>query len=208
MKNYFQKIYNETGQKPFTFLNCFLNVLLPLVVLILAAIVIPNDGELAKILIALSFVIGLAANVFVLFKRFKDGKRVAILFFLGLLASIAFFCKLILFPLFKLLLNLMGSSTSIQTGDFAGASAQNNRAFAEAGSLKLSAFNWFNYDDRVIDDIHIEAEESTMANNQAWNSELRRSFTSDEDANARNMGYRDAKQAYDSGVSLADITKK
>lgn len=208
MKKYFQKLYNETGQKPFTFLNCFLNVLLPLVVFILAAIIIPNDGDMAMILIGLSFVIGLVANVLVLFKRFKDGKRVAICFILGLLASVAFFCKLILFPLFKLLLNLMGGAASVQTGDFAGASAQNNRAFAEAGSLKTSAFNWFIYDDRVIEDIHIEAQESTMANDQAWNSELQRNFTSDEDTNARNMGYRDAKQAYDSGVSLADITKK
>lgn len=207
MKKYFQKLYNETGQKPFTFLNCLLSLLAPFVVFLVVGLN-TSDGGVVMLATGITALICWVANGFILFKRFNNGKRVAICFFLGLLASVAFFCKLILFPLFKLLLNLMGGATAVQTGDFAGASAQNNRAFAEAGSLKTSAFNWFIYDDRVMEDIHIEAQESTMANNQAWNSELQRSFTSEEDANARNMGYRDAKQAYDSGVSLADITKK
>lgn len=207
MKNYFQKLYNETGQKPFTFLNCLLSILLPFIVFLAVGLNPPNGGTV-MLATGITTLICWGINCFLLFKRFNDTKLVATCFFLGLLASIAFFCKLILFPIIKLFFNLMTGASAVQTGDFARASAENNRAFANFGSAKTSAFNWFIYDDRIIEDIHIEPEESTMTNSLAWNSELQRNFTSDEDLNAQQMGYTDAKHAYDSGVSLHDITKK
>lgn len=210
MKNYFQKIYNETGIKPFTFLNCALSFLLPLVIfLVIGSNMSSTEGNKVITISVIALIACWGIDIALLFNKFKDGKRTAILFFLGLLASIAFFCKLILFPLIKLLFNMMGSATAVQTGDFAGASNNANRATAEAGGVKMSAFNWFVYDDRKFEDIApSEPAESYITNSQAWNSELGRNFTSDEDMNAQQMGYTDAKNAYDSGVKLEDIMKK
>lgn len=208
MKKYFQNIYNETGVKPFTFLNCALTLLVPLIIfLVVGCNMSSTEGNKVITISVIALIACWGIDIALLFNKFKNGKRTAILFFLGLLASIAFFCKLILFPLIKLCLNLMTSSTSVQMGDFASASNNANRATAEAGGIKMSAFNWFVYDDRVFTDIEPDIPEDTATNYGAWNNELGRTFNDNEEQNARNMGYRDAKQAYDSGVKLDDITK-
>lgn len=208
MKKYFQNIYNETGVKPFTFLNCALTLLVPLIIfLVVGCNMSSTEGNKVITISVIALIACWGIDIALLFNKFKNGKRTATLFFLGLLASIAFFCKLILFPLIKLCLNLMTSSTSVQMGDFASASNNANRATAEAGGIKMSAFNWFVYDDRVFTDIEPDIPEDTATNYGAWNNELGRTFNDNEEQNARNMGYRDAKQAYDSGVKLDDITK-
>lgn len=210
MKNYFQKIYNETGEKPFTFLNCALSILLPLVIFLVVGLnVSAAEGNKVITISIIALIVCWGIDIALLFHKFKDAKRTAILFFLGLLASVAFFCKLILFPLIKWIMNMSLSMTDVQTGNFAGANNKANRANAEAGGVKMSAFNWFVYDDRKFEDIQPTIpEEQPETNPQAWSSELGRSFTSEEDMKARNMGYNDAKHACDSGVRVDEITKK
>jgi len=202
MKKYFQNIYNETGIKPFTFLNCALTLLLPFAIFIaIGSVSSTSEGDKVMIVTLIGLIACWGSNIALLFNKFKDGKRTAILFFLGLLASIAFFCKLILFPLIKLLINFMPGATATNI---------TNRATAEASGVKMSAFNWFVYDNRVFTDIEPNIPDDipeTATNYGAWNSELGRGFNDTEERNAQNMGYRDAKQAYDRGVSLKDLMK-
>ena len=161
MKKYFQKLYNETGQKPFTFLNCFLCVFTPIIALILGYMIDKVDPTPAIILLIVVTILSLAANVFILFKRFNDIKRALLLALLNNFASLHFFCKLILFPLIKIAFRFAGAATQMQMGNTAGASHTMGNATASAG-IKTSAFNWFKYDGTTIAD-HLEDEELFMA---------------------------------------------
>lgn len=208
MKKYFQKLYNETGQKPFTFLNCFLCVFTPIIALILGYMIDKVDPTPAIILLIVVTILSLAANVFILFKRFNDIKRALLLALLNIFASLHFFCKLILFPLIKIAFRFAGAATQMQMGNTAGASHTMGNATASAG-IKTSAFNWFKYDGTTIADIAgSEPEDDTLVyTNNAYNTSLGRAFTDKEDMTARNMGYQNAQHAVSSGVHTEDLTK-
>jgi len=208
MKKYFQKIYNETGRKPFTFLNCFLCVFTPIIALILGYMINKSDPTPAIVLLIVITILSLAGNIFILFKRFNDVKRALLLALLNIFASIHFFCKLILFPLIKLAMRFSLGATQMQMGNTAGASHTMSNATASAG-VKTSAFNWFKYDGTTIADIAgTEPEDDTIVyTNNAYETSLGRSFTDQEDMNARNMGYQNAQHAANSGVRIEDITK-
>lgn len=196
MKKYFQKIYNETGKKPFTFLNCMLAVLLPIAIFIFSGVKLmdtnPNLG--VTVMIGGTIVCWLI-NIIIWFVNYKNIGRVLALFFLTMLASIAFFCKLILFPFIGLLFKIGSASTDIQTGNYAGASNTMN----SGGKVRTSAFSWFQYDGTVIDDVEVEAQTDRVSNAQAWSSTLNRSYTAEEDTRARQLGFADAKDAEMSG---------
>jgi len=205
MKKYFQKLYNETGVKPFTFLNCFLCILLPIIVLIIAACMQSNEVVILTFFIV-GFVVGIAGNIFIQFRRFSDVKRAFLLTLLNFLASIHFFCKLIVFPLVKLFMNLAGSMTSIQTGNFQQAQSETDHALNSNGA-KLSAFNWFVYDGRKFEDVEGEETPIVYENANAYDTTLGRSYTNEEDRNARNLGYTDAYSAVNSGVKVEELNK-
>lgn len=205
MKKYFQKLYNETGTKPFTFLNCFLIIFLPIVFAILAGVSGTNESKIL-ILAIVGFVLGLVGNTLIQFRRFSDVKKALWLTVLNLLASIHFFCKLILFPVIGFFINMSGAMTSMQAGNYNQATSETNHAMKAEG-LKLSAFNWFKYDGTKFQDIEGEDTPIVYENSNAYDATLGRSYTDREDANARSMGYTDAQDAVSSGVRVEDLNK-
>ena len=207
MKSYFQKLYNETGKKPFTFLNCALCVLLPIVAFLLFGITLADANEtLFVILVIVALVLCWGGNVFIQFNRFGNIGKALWLMFLNMLASIAFFCKLILFPLIALCFKMMSGMTDIQNGDFSA--ANNNLNNARSGKIKASAFNWFRYDGTTVDDIQVgeEQPEDYTPDNLAWSHTLNRSYTAEEDLKAQNMGFKNAKDAENQG-RISDIVQ-
>ena len=122
--------------------------------------------------------------------------------------------KLIFWPLIKWAMDMSLGMTAMQTGNYGGASNQARRADsnARARGKKTSAFNWFVYDGNYIQDIpgtvdQYADEAMVDSNPEAWCSNLGRSFTYQEDQNARAMGYADAFDAYNRGVNVNDLNK-
>ncbi len=205
MRKYFLKLYSETGKKPFTFLNACLMLLIPFVVFIVLASKTPSS-ESFMIVLAPTIGVWIACiviNVVLTFSKFKDGGTVAKVTILSLFASLAFFCKLILFPFIKFLFRGSTAMTAMQSGDTQQAASTMNRS----QGVKTSAFNWFNYDGVEIQDIPGDepASEEYIYNNNAWDPTLQRSYTSDEDNNARQMGYQNASHAVNSGVDVSKL---
>ena len=205
MRNYFIKLYSETGKKPFTFLNACLLLLFPVIAFIALACQVSSNEPFAKVLVPsiVIWVIGIIVNVLITFSKFKNGGITAKVTLLSFFASIAFFCKLILFPFIKLLFRSSAGMTAMQNGDTAQASATMN----QSQGVKISAFNWFNYNGIEIQDIpgNEAPTEDYVYNNNAWDSTLQRSYTNEEDNNARQLGYQNASHAVRSGVDISKL---
>ena len=198
MKSYFQKLYNQTGKKPFTFLNCALCVLIPVIFLLVNGTI-----DITVIFITVGC---LVVNMVLQFVRFKSIGKSIWLTVLNFLASIAFFCKFILFPFIGFFFKMSGAMTDVQMGNFSA--ANNNMNNARSGKVGLSAFNWFKYDGRTFEDVQVgeERPEDYSTDNLAWSHSLNRSFTAEEDLKAKNLGFQNAKDAENQG-RISDVVK-
>ena len=187
IKNHFQKVYAETNVKPFTFLNCFLCIFLPVIGLILGAILMNNNEKLGVSVMILAVLGGWAGNFALLYKNFK-AKGIS-LFFLNLLASIAFFFKLIIMPLFKALVKIGAASTRANLGNTTARVNSSNQAGAALASTKTSAFNWFEYDGYKWKD---NEEKSKFHMNSGLDEGF---YTDAQNQAARDIGYANGKEA-------------
>lgn len=187
IQNHFQRVYDETHVKPFTFLNCFLCIFLPIVGLILGALIISNNTTIGIIVMILFILGGWAGNFALLFKNFKE-KGIS-LFFLNLLASIAFFFKLIVMPLFKVLVKIGVASTQANLGNTTASVNSSKQAGATLASTKTSALNWFEYDGYEWKD---NVEKPKLHPNSGLDED---SYTDAQNQAARNLGYVNAKEA-------------
>ena len=190
IKKYFQKIYNETGKKPFTFLNCFLIIFLPLIFILGSAFLIADTEEVVVTATILGFVIGLGINLALLLVKFK-GKGIG-LFLLSVLASVLFFCSFILWPLLKIMVRAGGAVTQANLGNTTASVNASRRMGATKG--KKSALNWFEYEGHVWKD-----EKEVMPENIPTGSLDEGSYSYDQNQQARNVGYSNAKDAEMSG---------
>lgn len=187
MKKYFQKVYNETHVKPFTFLNCFLCIFLPIIALIGGVVLMDSNEALGTTVMILGIVVGWGINLALLLAKFK-GKGVG-LFFLNILASIAFFCTFILWPFIKYLMHSGNAAWQANMGNITESVNSSRKMGAVLASPKKSAFNWFQYDGYVWKDEKVEPE-------LLKNYELDEgSYSYDQNQKARSMGYSNAKDA-------------
>lgn len=194
IKIYFQKVYLETNIKPFTFLNCFLCIFLPVIGLILGALMMGSNESLGKAVMILSFLGGWIGNFVLLYKKFD---KLAIgLFFLNLLASIAFFSKLILLPWLKASIKFGRAALQSNLGNVTGSVNASRQGGAELASTKTSAFNWFEYDGHEWKDVketaeldeHYELDEGA--------------YTYEQNQQGKDAGYANAKEAEMQGVDI------
>lgn len=187
IKNYFQKIYMETGKKPFTFLNCFLSLIVPIAMfIIVGSQVSVSEGGKVAITVFLSVLIAWGLDIFLLVKNFH-GQAVPI-FLLGLLASIAFLFTFILWPVLKFAFRAGMAATQANNGNITDSVNSSRKAGATKG--KKSALNWFEYDGYEWKD------EKEVMPEDIPNYELDEgSYTYDQNQQARNMGYTNAKDA-------------
>lgn len=187
MKKYFQKVYNETHIKPFTFLNCFLCIFLPIIALIGGAVLMDSNEALGTTVMILGIVAGWGINLALLLVKFK-GKGVG-LFFLNILASIAFFFTFILWPLLKFCFHAGMAATNANLGNNTASINSSRKAGASVGSTKKSAFNWFEYEGYEWKDDKVEPE---LLNNYEADEG---SYSYDQNQQAKSMGYANAKDA-------------
>lgn len=190
IKKYFNKIYSETGKKPFTFLNCFLVVLLPLIFIFGSAFLIADTEEVVVPATIIGLVVSLGLNLVLLIVKFK-GKAIG-LFFLTVLASILFFCSFILWPILKFAFRAGSAATQANLGNTTASVNASRRAGATKG--KKSALNWFEYDGYVWKD-----EKEIMPEDLPNGSLDEGAYSYDQNQSARNVGYANAKDAEMSG---------
>ena len=188
IKNYFQKIYNETGKKPFTFLNCFLLIFLPIIALIGGAFMVDTNESLGYIIMILGVVVGWGVNLALLISKFQ-GKGIG-LFFLSLLASLLFFCTFILWPAIKRGIHGGNAIWQANMGNITESVNSSRKMGAVSANPKKSAFNWFEYDGYVWID-EKDAEPELLKNYEADEG----SYSYDQNQQARSMGYANAKDA-------------
>ena len=194
IKKYFQKIYNETGKKPFTFLNAFLLTILPLVLgYFISMALVSSIGE-DEILIPIGFAIALAVGCIIdfllLLKNFK-GKAVVLLL-LNIVASLLFFITFILWPVLKFAFRAGMAATQSNLGNTTASVNASRRAGATKG--KKSALNWFEYTGRVWED-----EKEVMPEDTSNYSLDEGSYTDIQNQQARAHGFENGKHAEVSG---------
>ena len=192
IKNYFQQVYDETGKKPFTFLHACLCILVPIVVMCTAFYLFEYDeGKVIGVSVA-----GLIASwgllIFLSFKEFKE-KTVKIFLF-QILASITFWTKFLLIPIIKLSWHAGKAAVAANHGNVTASVNESKRSAAT--KTKKSAFNWFEYDGKVWKD------EKEAYDQVADYSLDEGSYSMDQNNEARNKGYINAKHAEDSGEKI------
>lgn len=196
IKQRFQKVYDQTNIKPFTFLNCFLCIFLPIIGFFVGGTIVDSNPALGFAVMALLILGGWIGNFLILFKNFKTD---AIgLFFLNMLASFAFFTKLILWPLLKASYHFGMAAWQSNLGNTTASMNASSRGGASLGSTKMSALNWFEYEGNKWSDVTQTAE---VHENYALDEG---SYTYEQNQRARNMGYHNAKDAQMHG---ADVNK-
>lgn len=195
MKKYFQSIYNETGIKPFTFMHAALCILIPILVFFLVGMnVSSGEGEAVIIWAIGSLLVCWGIDVFLIYRSFKD--KVVKIFIFHVLASIAFWSKLILIPLFKICWQAGMAVFHANNGNTTASINSSRRMGAAAASNKKSAFNWFEYEGKVHTDDNFEAEllDDFSADEGAYSAE--------QNNEARAKGYKNAKHAEMSGEKI------
>lgn len=187
IKNYFQNIYNQTKIKPFTFLNCFLCIFLPVIGLILGAYLLNNNATLGIAVMILFLLGGWAGNFALLYTKFKT--TAIPLFFLNILASIAFFGKLIVLPLIKAGIKGGKAVTQANMGNVTASVNASRESGATLASTKTSALNWFEYEGYEWKDA---VETPEMYEHQELDEG---SYTDAQNQGARSVGYANGKEA-------------
>lgn len=148
MKKYFQSLYDETGKKPFTPLNFFLMIGIPAIIMVIALCMSGSQSDSLFTVAVIAAVVGWIINLALCIKNF--GNRGVGLFFLTLLASIAFFCSFILWPFLKWSVRAGAAVFHANLGNTTASMNASSRAGATKG--KRSALNWFSYDGTVYHD--------------------------------------------------------
>ncbi len=192
IKNQFQKVYNETGKKPFTFLNCFLTIFLPIIIFIASCYLFGSSDDIPAFFAAniLGLVVGWGINLALLWKSFQ--KQGISLFFLNILASIAFFCSFVIWPLIKLSYRASQAIVQANLGNTTGSVNASKRAGATKG--RMSALNWFEYNGDVW-----ENEKEVMPEEDTTYSADEGAYSSEQNQKAQSHGYRNGKEAELSG---------
>lgn len=186
MKKYFQRLYNETGKKPFTPLNFFLMLGIPAIIMVIASFMSGSQAGTLFIGAVIVAIVGWIINLVLCIKKF-GGKGVG-MFFLTLLASIAFFCSFILLPFFKWSFRAAGAMFHANLGNTTASVNASRRAGATKG--KKSALNWFSYDGTVYQD-----EKEVMPQDIEGYALDEGSYTNEQNQAARNIGYSNGKDA-------------
>ncbi|MCM1261554.1 MAG: hypothetical protein NC313_02445 [Butyrivibrio sp.] len=194
IKNRFQRVYDETHIKPFTFLNCFLCILLPIIGFIVGGMLSGANGGLGIAVMILGLLGGWVGNFLLLFRNFQ--KAAIGLFFLNILASIAFFGKLILVPFLKASVKFGMAAWQSNLGNVTASVNASSEGGAELASSRTSAFNWFEYDGYVWKDAKQTAQLYEHHELDAG------SYTDEQNQQARNSGYANAKEAEMHGVKI------
>lgn len=186
IKNYFQKIYQETGKKPFTFIQPFCLLILPLIMVIFGLIMENNLGTQKTLTImAVVVVIGWIAFIAIPFIRLK-GKGIGV-FFLSILASIIFFISFILWPMLKFAYRGGQAITQANMGNTSASVNASQRMGATKG--KKSALNWFEYDGYVWkDEKEVLPEMTDYALDEG-------SYSLEQNTQARAKGFSNGKDA-------------
>ncbi len=194
IKQRFQNVYDQTNMKPFTFLNCFLCIFMPIIGFFVGGTIVDSNPAFGVTVMVLLILGGWIGNFLLLFKKFKTD---AIgLFFLNMLASIAFFTKLILWPLLKMSWHTGQAVMQANLGNITASKNASSRGGAALGSVKMSAFNWFKYDGNEWTDITQTAEvEENYESDEG-------SYTYEQNQEARSRGYHNAKEAEMHGVDV------
>lgn len=197
IKKRFQEVYDQTHVKPFTFLNCFLCIFLPVIGLILGSLMMGSNGGLGTAVMILCFLGGWIGNFVLLYKKFD--KLAISLFFLNILASIFFFSKLILVPWLKWSVKAAGAVVQSNLGNVTGSVNASKRAGAELASTRTSAFNWFEYEGYEWQDVKETAEvyEHHELDEGA--------YTDTQNQKGRDAGYANAKEAEMHGVDIKNL---
>ena len=194
IKNHFQRVYNQTNIKPFTFLNCFLCIFVPVIGLIAGMVLLGVNEALGIAVMIFGLLAGWAGNFLLLFKNFKAA---AIgLFFLNLLASIAFFGKLILLPFLKASIKASRAVVQSNLGNVTASVNASRKGGAELASTRSSAFNWFEYEGYEWKDVKQTAE--VYEHHELDEG----SYTNEQNQQAKNAGYANAKEAEMHGVKI------
>lgn len=198
IKNHFQEVYVKTHIKPFTFLNCFLCIFLPIIGLIAGLCLLGNNEVLGIAVMILALLGGWIGNFVLLFKKFN--KQAVGLFFLNILASIAFFSKLILLPWLKA--SVKGARAVVQAnlGNVTESVNASNAAGAELASTRTSAFNWFEYEGYEWKDIK---ETADVDEHPVLDEGF---YTDAQNQKGRDAGYANAKEAELHGVDINNTT--
>lgn len=194
IKNYFQQVYDQTQIKPFTFLNCFLCIFLPVIGLVLGGFLSGNNARLGIAVMILSLLGGWIGNFVLLYQKFD--KLAIRLFFLNILASIAFFSKLILLPWLKWSVKAAGAVFHANLGNVTASVNSSKKAGAELASTKTSAFNWFEYDGHEWEDVNVSPE--LYEHNELDEG----SYTDAQNQKGRDAGYANAKEAKMHGIDI------
>lgn len=157
-------------------------------------VVMKDNAILGFIVMILGVLAGWGINLALLLTKFK-GKGVG-LFFLNILASLAFFITFILWPLLKFCFHTGMAATQANLGNTTASVNSSRKAGAHAASPKKSAFNWFEYNGYEWKD---DKEEPELLNNYEADEG---SYTYEQNQQARNIGYTNAKDAEMHGQTI------
>lgn len=194
IKNRFQEVYDQTHIKPFTFLNSFLCIFLPVIGLILGSYMMGSNGGLGTAVMILCFLGGWIGNFVLLYKKFD--KLAISLFFLNLLASIAFFSKLILVPWLKASVKFARAIWQSNLGNVTASVNASREGGSELARSRTSAFNWFEYEGYEWTDAKETAE--VYEHHELDEG----SYTYEQNQQGRDAGYANAKEAEMHGVDI------
>lgn len=194
IKDYFQNIYDQTQIKPFTFLNCFLCIFLPVIGLILGGYWLDRNATLGIAVMILLLLGGWVGNFVLLYTKFKE--TAIVLFVLNILASIAFFGKLILWPLIKAGIKSGKAAMEANWGNTTASVNASREAGATLASTKTSAFNWFEYEGHEWKDV---TETPEVYEHQELDEG---SYIDEQNQKGRDAGYANAKEAEMHGVDI------
>lgn len=195
IKNYFQKLYNETGKKPFTFLNVFLLIFVPIIVGI-AGMYFTQDADASLRWLIAGVAGGWILDIVLLVINFK-AKAVGLIF-LHIIASVLFVLTFILIPIIKFGIRSGAAATQANMGNVTASVNASRRAGATKG--KKSSLNWFVYDGNTFTDTPEVMPEDIQG--QALDEGA---YTNEQNVAARNIGYANAKDAEMSGVKIEDL---
>lgn len=196
IKNYFQQVYNETGKKPFTFLNAFILTILPLGLgYLLTMMLVSAKGEQESFILVgfgLAYLICYVINFLLLGKNFKDNQIKLLIY--SIIASIVFFVSFFLWPLLKFAFRAGAAATQANLGNTTASVNASGRAGATKG--KKSALNWFEYDGHVWQD-----EKENMPEDIPNSALDEGSYSYEQNQKAKAYGYSNGKDAEISGRS-------
>lgn len=196
MKKYFKKIYRETGFKVFTGWSC-LSYLLFYGSLFLFLYLFDSDFMIYKIL---SLVLAIGIIGFNLWRNniLGIGKSIG-LTLMSLLATIFFFFSFFLIPFFKFSSKMAKGALQSNLGN-TSASVSYSKSASNQGITNNKALSWFKYDgfSEPIKSKDSEYTEPKFEHHELSEGE----FSYAENQKARNLGFKNAKEAQIKGFKI------